>query len=305
MKPVNAEDNPGLAKLPTEVRNKMGYMKKGGMAKHPMKKGSKRMKKFENGGPATDEYKGTDEIVQYRMGQIKDPGIDLFKLVRGEEQVAKPIPLDKKPQTETVEPKVEYKESIVETESDLNPYGVGKGTTTAKKQTFGEAFKSARAGGGKTFTYNGKSYTTDLAKPSSSSTTTSSAKPAEKLTEKPAAKAEVKAEVKTEPKKSGYGRSGQSSAPSFAEDKTNPLTDEQKAESKSAYTKKMEAGKSQSPLGRFSFGDNKMSQVRAKKSMAAEGNYKKGGSVKMASGGKVSSASKRADGCAMRGKTRA
>ena len=35
----------------------------------------------------------------------------------------------------------------------------------------------------------------------------------------------------------------------------------------------------------------------AKKSMAAEGNYKKGG--------KVSSASKRADGCAIRGKTRA
>jgi hypothetical protein len=33
MKPVNAEENPGLAKLPTEVRNKMGYMKKGGLMK--------------------------------------------------------------------------------------------------------------------------------------------------------------------------------------------------------------------------------------------------------------------------------
>ena len=32
MKSVNADKNPGLAKLPTEVRNKMGYMKKGGMA---------------------------------------------------------------------------------------------------------------------------------------------------------------------------------------------------------------------------------------------------------------------------------
>jgi hypothetical protein len=32
MKAVDAEKNPGLAKLPTEVRNKMGYMKKGGMA---------------------------------------------------------------------------------------------------------------------------------------------------------------------------------------------------------------------------------------------------------------------------------
>ena len=32
MKSVDMEKNPGLAKLPTDVRNKMGYMKKGGMA---------------------------------------------------------------------------------------------------------------------------------------------------------------------------------------------------------------------------------------------------------------------------------
>ena len=36
LKEVDASKNPGLSKLPTEVRNKMGYMKKGGMA---MKKG--------------------------------------------------------------------------------------------------------------------------------------------------------------------------------------------------------------------------------------------------------------------------
>jgi hypothetical protein len=34
MKPVDSEENPGLSKLPTEVRNKMGYMKKGGKVKH-------------------------------------------------------------------------------------------------------------------------------------------------------------------------------------------------------------------------------------------------------------------------------
>jgi hypothetical protein len=38
MKKVNASENPGLSKLPTEVRNKMGYMKKGGMAKKGMHK---------------------------------------------------------------------------------------------------------------------------------------------------------------------------------------------------------------------------------------------------------------------------
>ena len=33
MKPVDAEKNPGLSKLPKEVRNKMGYMKEGGKTK--------------------------------------------------------------------------------------------------------------------------------------------------------------------------------------------------------------------------------------------------------------------------------
>jgi hypothetical protein len=31
LKKVDANENPGLSKLPTEARNKMGYMKKGGM----------------------------------------------------------------------------------------------------------------------------------------------------------------------------------------------------------------------------------------------------------------------------------
>ena len=33
LKKVDSEKNPGLAKLPTEVRNKMGFMKKGGAVK--------------------------------------------------------------------------------------------------------------------------------------------------------------------------------------------------------------------------------------------------------------------------------
>ena len=40
LKATDASENPGLSKLPTEVRNKMGYMKKGGMA---MKKGMHKM----------------------------------------------------------------------------------------------------------------------------------------------------------------------------------------------------------------------------------------------------------------------
>ena len=34
LKETDAKSNPGLAKLPTDVRNKMGYMKKGGDVKH-------------------------------------------------------------------------------------------------------------------------------------------------------------------------------------------------------------------------------------------------------------------------------
>jgi hypothetical protein len=45
MKAVDAEKNPGLAKLPTKVRNKMGYMKKGGMAHEDMAKDMPMMKK--------------------------------------------------------------------------------------------------------------------------------------------------------------------------------------------------------------------------------------------------------------------
>jgi hypothetical protein len=37
MKPVDMKKDPGLAKLPTAVRNKMGFMKGGGMAKSDMK----------------------------------------------------------------------------------------------------------------------------------------------------------------------------------------------------------------------------------------------------------------------------
>jgi len=47
MKPVDANENPGLAKLPTEVRNKMGYMKKGGNVKHSDMSKDKAMVKAE------------------------------------------------------------------------------------------------------------------------------------------------------------------------------------------------------------------------------------------------------------------
>ena len=45
MKPTDMKKNPGMAKLPTAVRNKMGYMKDGGMAHSDIAKDKPMMKK--------------------------------------------------------------------------------------------------------------------------------------------------------------------------------------------------------------------------------------------------------------------
>ena len=55
LKPVDAEQNPGLSKLPTEVRNKMGYMKKGGTVKS---KGSTSASKRADGCAARGKTRG-------------------------------------------------------------------------------------------------------------------------------------------------------------------------------------------------------------------------------------------------------
>ena len=45
LKKVDKDKNPGLAKLPTKVRNKMGYHAKGGKVMAGIKKRSKKKKK--------------------------------------------------------------------------------------------------------------------------------------------------------------------------------------------------------------------------------------------------------------------
>ena len=85
MKPVDTEKNPGLAKLPTNVRNKMGYMKKGGMAddsKEDMKmdkKQDKAMIKKAFGMHDKQEHKGehTD------LSKLKRGGMAMKKMAKG------------------------------------------------------------------------------------------------------------------------------------------------------------------------------------------------------------------------------
>ena len=61
LKEVDSDSNPGLAKLPTEVRNKMGYMKKGGEAKAMVKKEVEFMKK--KGAPKS--------MIKHEMAEAK------------------------------------------------------------------------------------------------------------------------------------------------------------------------------------------------------------------------------------------
>lgn len=79
LKETDAKSNPGLAKLPTEVRNKMGYMKKGGMAKHEdikmdkkvVKKAVSMHDKQQHGGKKTD------------LAALKKGGMAVKKMARG------------------------------------------------------------------------------------------------------------------------------------------------------------------------------------------------------------------------------
>ena len=72
MKPVDKKANPGLAKLPTKVRNKMGYMKHGGTVHEDTKAmmHGGEMKTMRKGG----EMKATKATKASRQGRAMLPG---------------------------------------------------------------------------------------------------------------------------------------------------------------------------------------------------------------------------------------
>lgn len=144
------------------------------------------------------------------------------------------------------------------------------------------------------------------------------AAPAAKTANKPAAKDESKDEVKPEPDNSAYAKrmkeaKNQAPLSRFTSNLGSPYPVDKpkeapaaKTESKPSYAEKMEAGRNQTSLGKsirsfFSgkpYGAEKYEkEQRMKRGLEGEGAFKKGGKVK--------SASARADGCAIRGKTRA
>lgn len=161
-----------------------------------------------------------------------------------------------------------------------------------KMASFGEAFKEARNRGDKTFEYMGKKYTTETAgdkKPAAATPKTST----------PAAT--PKSTPSTEPKAGSYGSAASSQ-------KTLGDVLRKSSDDREEYMKNVREGKTKTLGTRFreglgSFGRALSSGRPQGKSERArmqdvDANMKKGGAVK------VSSASKRADGCAVRGKTR-
>jgi len=83
LKAVDSSDNPGLSKLPTEVRNKMGYMKKGGMAKKKMNMGGMAYKEGGKADMAQDKKMAKKAVGMHEKQLHGGKKSDLAKLKSG------------------------------------------------------------------------------------------------------------------------------------------------------------------------------------------------------------------------------
>ena len=179
---------------------------------------------------------------------------------------------------------VDYFEAARDKEGGVKQTGLAP---SAKLSNFSAAFNAARKAGDKTFEFKGKKYTTEMAKPK--------AKPAEKGPDK-ATLDRIAAKQRDEDKGPDKATVDRIARKQSEEDKGPSEADIKRMEKK-FDTKKDRPG----------------SEVIAEKQEKAQpkmqGAYREAfGNIRKAlgfkSGGSVSSASKRADGCAKKGKTR-
>ena len=206
--------------------------------------------------------------------------------------------------------------------------------TGLKKETRGEAFNRARRTGEKTFEFEGKKYTTETKEEKDAREAAALAK---KPDESTAETARLSRASKTEAKPKTEGKKEQDDSVPFMK---RPIKPEYTKEVNDALKVAMGASGTSKAYSTVRKGvaalKEKISNLAAKKkatppvkreptyespaeaarrprsreeeTFADEGNpnFKRGGKVKkMASGGMARSASSRADGCAIRGKTRA
>jgi hypothetical protein len=185
------------------------------------------------------------------------------------------------------------------------------GGTGLKKETFGEAFKRNRAGGEKTFEWNGKKYTTETkeeadAKKKKAAPDESSAETARLRQVPKASSAEMESRSKREKEQAvesvnpedyigvGAALKALPKLAARAAAKTTKSAPKAAVKREPTYESPAEAARRPRDMDEARYADE------------GNPNFKRGGKVKkMASGGMARSASSRADGCAIRGKTRA
>jgi hypothetical protein len=163
-------------------------------------------------------------------------------------------------------------------DDDFVEPGSGTADTETKPQTFGQAFKAARAAGDKTFTWQGKKYTTEMS---------GGAKPAAKAAAPAPAPAPQRVEVvgkraKAEPAKESSGLP--TAAERFSEIRKK-LSD---AEAENVRKRNERAEASKKSMSDFMTGVKRRLGTQA---MREEAGFAKGGTV-------------RGGGCEQRGKTK-
>jgi len=184
------------------------------------------------------------------------------------------------------------------------------GSTGLKRETFGDAFKRNRARGEKTFEFNGKKYTTDIKGEAAPAKSDKGPDESAAETSRLIRAAATKPDARQGALEGVHPESILVGGP-LVKAGTRALAGLRAAKEvkKAAERKEPSMGRT----ARMDAEDAAADSSRAPRNMeessfADEGNpnFKRGGKVKkMASGGSaVSSASKRADGCAVRGKTK-
>jgi len=107
LKPVDKKKNPGLAKLPTKVRNKMGYMKEGGMATKRKKKEEKELSidplKLANPKKKIKPFLSSEPVGEGKQLPLKKASGGMARRDKDEEKALKGIEKQQKSQAKRAE----------------------------------------------------------------------------------------------------------------------------------------------------------------------------------------------------------
>jgi hypothetical protein len=173
----------------------------------------------------------------------------------------------------------------------------------SQPQTFGAAFKAARASGDKTFTYNGKSYTTELASDKKPAASSSSSKSSDTSSTSSAKKSDTSSSSSTSSKKSDSDSTPAKRVGVTSPDVVGPVRADLTRRSSSVLRPLTQAEKDAD--AKADAADKAARERGLKAKMPEKSKFTGMGSLKFAKGGPIrSSSSKRGDGIATKGFTK-